>query len=334
VLNTKLSYSVIAAALLCVSAAFAEKSPMPTASFVQLHRGVAGKPASAWAADFKGMQKMGVDTLIVQWSAQTGIAYFSTENEAYTEQYDTVGRLLDAAAKADLTVYLGLHHDTGYWKQITARDRVIKDYFYVRTAQNIAVQKDLLERFADAPAWKGYYIPDEIDDLNWRSPERSGLMKRYLRQVTKHLRMNDAERDIIVSAFYRLRTAPKVFADNLKDLTEEADLAAVIVQDGLGDGIPWKYAERYVPEYYGALAKVWEGAENELWGVIEVFRRESDPNDPFVAVSTEPERAATQIDLAASAFSRLIYFTYLDYVHPDVSDASKALHQALQKRTK
>lgn len=345
-----MSKAVILAATVsaCACIAQAAAPAAPTATFVQLHRGVAGKPAQAWANEFKAMREAGLDTVILQWTAQDGVAYFAPEfgeaqadgserasarakalEERYPEHYETVARILDAAGETDTAVYLGLHHDENYWNQITARERVIKDYFYVRVAQNIAVQQVLLDQFGGHAAWKGYYIPDEIDDINWRADARSALMRRYLKQLTQHLRENDPGRPILVSAFYRLRTAPAVFASNLRDLVSEAAVDAVMIQDGLGDGIPWKYAERYVPVYYSALQEAFGEEAPALWGIIEVFTRASALDEPFVAVPTEPERARTQVALAQGAFSRLVLFTYFDYASPEVGAAAKALHETL-----
>ncbi|MDA1088206.1 MAG: DUF4434 domain-containing protein [Verrucomicrobia bacterium] len=297
-------------------------------TLIQLNRDAAQLTAEDWAVDFEQMKAIGIDTAIIQWSAEEGISYF-TNALAFVEVYPAIEGILEAATQKGIDVYLGLHHDSRYWDHVTGRARVLKDYFYVRVAQNEKLQLEMLKRFGTHDAFKGYYIPDEIDDINWRVSEKTPLMKNYLAKMSERLRANDKTREILVSAFYRMRTAPDVFASNLKELVGGSHVSSVLVQDGLGDGISWKYAERYVPIYYTMLAEAFRDSGVNLWIVIETFTRNSQPREPFAAGSADAARVQKQINLARPHASKLIYFTFPNYMDPDLDADAAELHGAL-----
>jgi len=183
----------------------------PNGSFIQLTRASAGKTEADWNSDMLQMQKVGIHSLIVQWCAEPGIIYMEGDELPYPERFGTIERILSAAETSKMKVHLGLFHDPNYWTAITARESVLRDYFLVRVSQNEKVQRALLDRFRDHPAWVGCYIPDEIDDLTWRNPKHAVLFEAYLRIMCNRLRTNDPARKVSISAFFRSRTAPDVF---------------------------------------------------------------------------------------------------------------------------
>ncbi|MBN1676216.1 MAG: DUF4434 domain-containing protein [Kiritimatiellae bacterium] len=296
-------------------------------AFVQLNRAHARRPAADWQAAAARMRAMGVDTVVVQWCAEGDTAYLRT-GIPYAEEYDTVASILDAAAAHDLVVYLGLHNDPNFWRHITARPAVVRDYFLVRVAQNERLQQELLRRFDKRGAWRGYYIPDEIDDLNWRDAQRRDLFRGYLTLMTRRLRTNDPRRRVGVSAFFRGRSEPAVFAANLARMLQGAGLDHLLIQDGRGEDDPPK---AYTGLYLQALAKAWDLPETELWGIVEVFERTSAPGEPFSAVPAAPERVTAQIREAGTLFRRLVFFSFMAYMDPAAGERQRVLYDALAR---
>jgi hypothetical protein len=298
-------------------------------TFIQLSRAVATRSVEDWKADLNGMRRLGMDTVIVQWTAEGTLSYCRQTNAVFTEQYDAVERILEAVSGSGFSVYLGLHNDPVYWTQLNGRARVLRDYLLIRAAQNERQQKVLLERFAACPEWVGYYIPEEVDDLTWRHTGKRPFMKRYLSVMSSHLRTNDPVRAVAVSAFFRARTAPDIYAKTMLDLVSGTSIDHLLVQDGVGVGDP---PERYVPIYFRTLREVWTAEKPDLWGVVETFRQTSATNEPFFAVPAPPERVKRQIEAAGTAFTKLVAFTYPDYMNPALGPEAKALHDGLELR--
>ena len=315
----------IVAALLSVSVCV---MALPTSTFIQLHRGVVEKTDNDWQKDMEQMKDIGIDTIIIQWCAETDVAYIESDDLPYEEQYTTVARIIKAASKSKLNIYLGLHQDPDYWTQITAREKVLRDYFLVKIVQNERLQKALLEEFGDVKEWIGYYIPDELDDLTWRQPGRAVLISNYVKLMCKRLRFNDPDRKISISTFFRGRTAPDIFMENMKAIVTTNTVDNLLLQDGAGNLDP---SLQYTPIYYKAFKERWPEENAELSCVVELFKQESRENQPFVAIPAAPERVRTQINNATNFFTDIIFFTFSDYADPDLGGAAKKLYKELQK---
>ena len=300
----------------------------PMATFVQLNRGVAERTVDEWKEDMVQMKGIGIDTVILQWSAETDVAYMISKDLPQKEQYSTVGRIFKAAADQKMKVYLGLHHDPHYWTQITARKRVLRDYFLVRVVQNELLQKALLKEFGGFPEWVGYYIPDELDDLTWRQPGQAELMANYIKLMCKKLRANDAGRKISVSAFFRGRTAPDIFMANMQSIVAKNTVDNLLLQDGAGLRDP---SLKYTPIYYAAFKERWPEENAELSCVVELFRQKSKEGEPFSAVPASAKRVRTQLKSATKYFDDIVLFTFSDYADPDLGGAAKKLYKELQK---
>lgn len=301
-----------------------------SSTFVQLNRTVAKQGTAAWSDDLARMRAVGIDSLIVQWSGDDEVSYVRSDDLPQQEQYDTVADIMAAAGKQGMTVFLGLHNDGHFWSQITARDRALKEYFLVRVAQNERLQRVLLARFGTAESLAGTYVPDEIDDLSWRDPARRGLLRDYLTLLDKRLASNDESRPVLISAFFRRRTAPDVFVRNLVDAVAGTRIERVLVQDGLGTRAS---VGRHVGAYFKALADGWPESGPELWCVVEGFEQTSPAGKPFTAVPAPAERLLAQIAGASEVFeNRLVLFTFLDYADPDLGPAGAGLYEALRAK--
>ncbi len=301
------------------------------ASYIQLNRGHGEMSVGEWSADILQMQSVGIDTLIVQWSAENGVAYFRADGLPYPEQYDVLERLFAALRGSGMQVFLGLRHENHYWVQIQGRDRVVHDYMRLRVSQNEALQRALLSRFDEEPAWVGYYIPDEVDDLTWREMPRRQYLQQYLSMMGMRIRAHDAARRIGISAFFRVRSAPSVFADLLSECVSGSAIDCVMIQDGAGENDP---PVEYLPLYLEALSDACtEGRLPALWYVVEAFRRTSLPSEPFAAEPAPPDRFVQQLRLAPKGVEGLVLFTFPDYVDPDRSEGARLLYKTLVDRS-
>jgi len=295
-------------------------------AFIQLNRENAAWPVERWKNLLGEMRNVKLDTVIIQWTAEEPALYFKDAGLPFKEQYDVLERLLEAARGKNLAVFFGLQNDPAYWKEITGRDKVLRDYFLVRLARNERLQAALLSKFGTRADWAGYYIPDEIDDLSWREDARRNILKDYLRQTIQSLRKADANRPVAISAFFRARTAPAVFTKMLRHLTGDIGLTYLLIQDGAGSGDP---PLELTPMYYRSLLGNgrWQGPE--LWVVLEAFRQTSGKAAPFSAEPAPPERFSRQIQDAAG-FKRRIIFSFPEYISPERGPAAGALYESLK----
>ena len=295
-------------------------------TFIQLNRQTAEYSTEQWKALLIRMQAIGIDTVIIQWTAEPPVLYFKDDNLSFKEQCDVIERLMEAARGMRFSIFLGLQNDSAFWKEITARDKALRDYFLVRQAQNERIQAALLKAFGKRDDWVGYYIPDEIDDLSWRDAGRRRFLEDYLRGTIRSLREHDARRVIAISAFFRARTAPALFAANLNELTVDSGLDYLLLQDGAGNGDP---PNDVLPIYYGALLKSQCERMPTFWAVLEAFRQTSGNEKSFAAKPAPSDDFGRQIR-AAIGFKRRVMFTFPDYADPERGAAARALYQSLK----
>ncbi len=317
-------WKAVAGAIMVLSSSAMAAGSMGT--FVQLNRGCAGKTVEQWRQDFEQMAKAGITRVMVQWVADDQVTYFAKGTDA-AESYPVLERMFAGLEGVGMDVYLGLRHDPDYWTEITGRETTLRDYFLIRQGRNLSVQKALLKAFGGQAAWKGYYLPDEIDDKSWRVDGRGKLMRTYLHDMVRALKRADSSRPVAVSAFFRGRTSPDVYARTLRGLVAETGVDEVLIQDGCGEADP---PFRYLPDYYKAIRAEWGNTQSPSVGcVVEAFRRVATTNGVFAAEPAAAGQLQAQLKLAREHFDRILLFSFLDYVDPDLGSDGAAVYQVL-----
>ena len=233
--------------------------------FLQPNAGYLKKDHTDWLRIFTRLKDRNIDTLYVQWSAEKGQVYADIPLENH-ESKALLEKIFPVARECGLNIVLGLYQETTYWQQIPAPNDVLENFFYLRVAANERLLEQLYKKFGHEPALAGYYLPDEIDDLNWRTPDRIGYYNQYLKLMVDRIRVYDSQRPVAISAFFRSRTAPRLFSENLKMMLKDSGVNLLLLQDGAGEGNP---GEAYRPWYFEALQEQDYG-KTALGAVIEL----------------------------------------------------------------
>ena len=313
---------ILAATLAVLFPAKASEPPAPVrGTFIQLNRELAERDGSWWDGLFERISAAGFEEVIVQYLAD-GIG---EESEDYLPALE---KIFPAAEARGLELVLGLEHDPGWWVEITAPEKVLRDYLLLRAARHLRLQERLLELYGDREAWTGSYIPDEIDDLSWRDPGRRSLLRDYLDLLAGRLREADPGRPVSVSAFFRGRTEPEIFARTLYELAgESCDL--ILAQDGQGGGDP---EPAVLPLYYRALAdNLPERSRARPAAVVEVFEETTVPGEEFSARPADPAAAAERLETASNYFSEIYIFSFAAYADPERGGEAAVLYDFLRE---
>jgi len=273
--------------------------------FIQLDYSYIEKTTDDWRLIFQKLSNLKIDTVIIQWIATDDIVYFESSLN-YSTRYKILEKIIAEARKTGINVYLGLHHESTYWTQITAPVDILEDFFYKRTAINERLIKDLVNKFGNEEVFAGYYIPDEIDDLRWRSPERIKMYNNYLKLLVKRIRIYDKKRPIAISAFVRSRTSPKIFAENLFNILEDTGINILCIQDGGGENDPSEYYRRIYFEY---IKKLLNKGHFSLWGIVEAFSNIKQKDGVITANPAPEDRIKRQIKTARDYFKKIIVFS-------------------------
>ena len=262
-----------------------------------------------WAAELEYMQAVGIHTLVLQWTADSGrrTAVYPTGLEGYTQstQRDVVGRLLGFADRAGIEVYLGLQVDSQWWSRYSADGRWLLEQAAI--ASRLAT--DLYERYSHHPSWTGWYLPFEVDNWNHRTREHWQNLARFYQEVTGHLRRLSADKPVMVSPFFNASGGQSTsqWRAMWEAILESSPLDVIALQDGVGAG---HAAVDDLPAWFKATREAIERARpsTQLWAVTETFTPD---------FHTMPVRSVVENMRAVEPYvSRYLSFSFNHYLSP------------------
>ncbi|CAN5872477.1 hypothetical protein BH24ACI4_BH24ACI4_22830 [soil metagenome] len=165
-------------------------------------------------------------------------------------------------------------------------------------------------------SFAGWYISQEIDDVHWRTPEADRILVRYLRDLTRDLRVSGAH-PVAVSAFSNAAMNPRELATFWAGVLTETEIDLLLFQDGIGTE---KLDLVQLPQYLQALNGAVRHAGRSLRVIVEAFRQTSGPAINDLEFRAEPapfERIRTQLALAAQhSTAPAVLFSAPDYMRP------------------
>ncbi|WP_341990984.1 DUF4434 domain-containing protein [Azorhizobium sp. AG788] len=276
-------------------------------SFLQVWKDDLTLPRPRWAERLRQMKVLGCQTLVLQWTA-LGTAYAMSD--------PLLDALMDLALAAGLGVRVGLPHQEGYWPMLAAPDLAVRAGYFVR-ATDAGTRILQGSRLSAHPAFSGWYVPYEIEQVNWADAERRGILARYLAALAK---ANDSGIPLAISTFRSALPDVKTLADLWGAILDEVPVR-LMVQDGVGIFGMGNY--RHLAPLFALLRA--RGSDFDT--VVELFTEiPSGKTDgtTFSAVPATMVRLRAQLAAAADTGAQsLIGFA----VHPYMTDASPAATQ-------
>lgn len=293
-------------------------------TFLQLRFDQEQWQSQEWALLFSYFKRLGISKLVVQWSLYDDIAFYPTDNYRTVKNppLETIMKLADAA---DIKVLLGLAHDPGYWDNIRRDPEWVKIYLRQRMQQSISVAEQLKPLVSQHTSFEGWYITEEIDDINWRGPAARQLITSYLDKLSANLHKITNNKEVAVSCFTNAAVDPETFKEFWKSLLQPTSIDIILFQDGIGVR---KLDLQSLPLYLEAMQQAARVNSRDLYVVTEVFQQVSGPpiNDfSFRAIAADFERVKEQMEIASNYSQHIIAFNIPDYMIPEASTSSRRL---------
>ncbi|MBM3114754.1 DUF4434 domain-containing protein [Jeongeupia naejangsanensis] len=201
-------------------------------------------PAASWPHIFGVARAQGFDTLVVQWTRH-GEGGFT----AAADQDWLAARFADANA-AGLKLILGLNSDPDFYIRQQQSARTLTSYLRRLSRDDLNLAKLWAGRL-DPALIQGWYLPAEIDDVQWREADTYDVLTNHLSNQVRQLR-KVLDRPVYASSFFVGNMAPQTYARMLGQLEQESGVR-LWVQDGAGTG-KLNVAERQV--YLDAVSNV------------------------------------------------------------------------------
>jgi len=301
----------------------------PDTTFLQLYDSDLERPSNDWRQALSRWKSLGVEEVILQWSA------YGTPQEGPFPVIEsgTLERLLAAAEATAVRLRIGLRYDPGFWddhehdesslhEDVPQAPSDLMRYLFQRWRDQqalIAVLAPLLPH----PAFAGWYISDEIDDLRWRGPARRQLLSDYLAKLVKRLQEATPDTEIALSAFSNGFLPPLELGEFLQGLVAASGIGQLFFQDGIGaEKLEMTELDYYIP----ALTERFEGSDQSLAIIVELFEMNA-AGDAFTAAA--PERILQQLQKASASGRAPITFALPHHADPEATEEAARLAQEL-----
>ncbi|MBL0951378.1 MAG: DUF4434 family protein [Pseudomonas sp.] len=217
-----------------------------------------------WKNIWRDTAKAGVKVVVVQWTAH-GESNFGGRD-------GWLANSLRAAQEQGLQLVLGLYMDPAYYQRHAELDGPgLQAYWQHQLGLSLAQQRLLRDQWQLPVA--GWYLPMELDDVQFQAADRRRVLFRQLQDFAAKL-----DAPLHVSAYTGAQLAPDIYAAWLYELQSLGLM--VWWQDGEGTGNLSKAVRRA----YG------QALPCEVGIVREAFRQVSADGEPFRAEPAEPKR--------------------------------------------
>lgn len=197
-------------------------SPVSTlqGSFLQLWRSHLDWTPAQWRERFEQTRRLGCRDLVIQWVGLEG-------GQSWRAPDALVALLFDEAQRCGMTVELGLPYDERWWKVLAAPDtQTLPQFLQASSEHGVAYMQSAA--WSRHPAFRGWYIPYELEQYNWGTPERQALLIPWLESFA-----SAAEEAPAISTYYSQLPSAGSLADLWRVILDGVAVRPM-VQDGIG----------------------------------------------------------------------------------------------------
>jgi hypothetical protein len=257
-----------------------------------------------WDQHMRNLIDLGCDTLILQYSLKEGeppSSFYPSQLDwpsIDSDQINCIPWALEAAAKQNINVYLGLYYEgEGWW-------RTSDDIYLERQKRRcIEVFQELEKLYSDNSCVKGYYLPHEIARYYWKNPtDRKRLVSKFLKPVTTFLH-SESDKKVMVSPYFNHELEnPAELKDFWQELLDDWTPDIVAPQDGIGA----KHATLdNVGSYLEAVQQAVAAKKLDFWVNVELFEKPDGS-----ALPTTISRIKEQLSAVPVKAKKIIVYDY------------------------
>ncbi|RJE82831.1 DUF4434 domain-containing protein [Paenibacillus sp. 1011MAR3C5] len=285
-----------------------------------------------WEDEFQYMKEVGMDHLILQWSANTefGTAVYPTTVTGLTQEtsQDVVAKALQMGEEYGLDIYIGLQLNHEWFANYT------NNVAWLDEEAGIASEliEDLWNQYSSYDSFKGWYLSFEVD--NWNLPDAASWqrMADFYNDVTTVAHTVSPGLPIMISPFYNVSGGlnPSGWQTMWNYILSRTDIDILALQDGIGAG---HAVTSDLASWFAATKNAITASSpgTALWADTETFNTDFRPMDmqlmldnmlavePYVSHYTS---FSFNHYMSPQTVNPLYYETYADYVATGVMDSA------------
>ncbi len=303
-----------------------DNRPLLQGTFIQLLERNGTWNKERWEKLFDTLQALGLRQIVVQWTLLDNRAFYVTQTfeQVSSPPLETILELADSRG---IEVYLGLAADSCYWEMIKQPIQQRSEYLKRLRWKSERVAQEMALVATKHPSFKGWYIPEEIDDLAWRSPQSREQLYGHLTQLSAFLKKLTPGGMVLLSGFSSAHMNPASYEVFWRSLLREASVDMLLFQDGTGTN---KLSGELLPHFLRAVRSATDANGKRLQVVVELFTMTSE--SPFTAMPAPISRIMQQLQSAHDyATGGITSFSVPDYMSLEGGSAATELLKDYQK---
>jgi hypothetical protein len=293
--------------------ALAQRKPMLSGTFLQLLTEHHTWREEQWVHLFDAFRRLSLSQVILQWVMSDGQSFFASDVAGSVRS--PLQTILELGETTNIDVIIGLVHDSDYWLRITQPSAAVATYLANRESRIVQLVTEITPLLRSYRSFSGWFMTEEIDDINWHEPAATSVLHSYLQRVSDYLRLAFPGIPVAISGFSNAHGTAVQLEVFWRDLLNAAPaIGTVLFQDGIGAR---KLTLEKLPRYLRAVRAATDASGRRLWSVVELFEQTGGaPLDSgeFRASAAPFSRVAAQLQVEAACASALIAFSAPDYL--------------------
>lgn len=279
-----------------------------------------------WKTELQKMKDACMNSIFIQYGIYDHISWYSPSSQSQvTTSYNTLNLLFQAAEEVGVKLHLGLYFDES-WNSANKSSSSTYSAIYTKHQSTI---DELWSLFGNSSSFGGWYIPQEINDLEWQGSTEKNLLFSFINDVTNYAKSKDNSKPIAIAPFFNLWLTSDELASWYDELfTKATSLDQVYIQDGVG--ITLKDPDFHIPLYFSKLKPIFDQHAVELNMTLESFQQLTGwPLDEgnFSAEPASWDRLKKQLWAAEKqGINDVIQFSW-QYMQPGNSAKSDSLYK-------
>ena len=287
-------------------------------TFIQLWNDVGCKCGNwtkqRWEEELQKMENLCIGELIIQYSVYENVSWYNQTQQSFVDwKFNALNHIFEAAVGKNIKIILGTYFSES-WNHDPKNSQQTYDKISTKNEQII---NELALNFGNHPNFGGWYIPQEINDLEWQINPQKNLLFNWLNETSTQIRAVSNQK-IIIAPFFNLWQPADVILNWYKDLHSIApNISEIALQDGVGIGL--KKINYHLPLYFKPLQAYFESTNTHLGVTVENFEQTSGwpiDNAAFSAKSATVDRFKNQIEMAKYLALNPIYTFEWGYLQP------------------
>ena len=280
-----------------------------------------------WIQEIKKMKRININKIFIQYSVYQNISWYNASLlQQVTNSQAALTKLMKATETEQIQLFVGLAFSENWNKSDKSKIELYENLF---TIQKQTID-ELFSQFGNNPNFKGWYIPQEINDLEWQNDNNKMLLFSFLQRTSAYAHTKDAKKPVVIAPFFNLWQPADILGVWYDELLRAApDINWIYIQDGVGS--TYKNADVDIPLYFSKIKKACDKHKRKFGVTLEVFQQIAGwpiNAEKFKAIPANPERINQQL--------KSIYpFSPHDVVVFDwqyLSDSMKAIPNAIEIR--